>query len=194
MIQPLMSNNYSTSRMANGKVSFGSNVENKQPETTAAVEDAKVEKESLFVRLKKGYANIAKTFNNVTNITSGTVKGVVEGAAVASAIAVVGKNATEGFTFKTIGRSIADIAKAGGMVVKHIPDAILKSPVENIKTLFSSSTKAISAISKGARQHKSLAAIAAIAGGVVAAVKIVQGKVKANKANADIDHSLRFKH
>lgn len=188
-----MSNNNTASRMANAKVSFGSNAVQKQPETTVANEP-KVKKESLFKRIKTGYANTIKTFNNVTNITSGTIKGVTEGAAVATAIAVVGKNVSEGLTFKAIGNTISDVAKAVTTVVKHIPDAIFKSPAENIKTLFTSSTKAVDTVVKGAKKYKAVTAIAGIAGTAIAAIRIVQGKVNANKANADVDHSLNIQH
>lgn len=175
MIQPIM---------LNKNVSFGNSNAQQAP------------KEGFFTKAKKGCLNVAKTFNNVTNISAGAARGVAEGAALAGAIALVGKNCAknEGITFKSVKGILGDIVTAGKTVIKHIPDAIVKSPLENVKTLFTSAWNGAKVVAKGVKNHKTTTAIAAIAGFATVAARVIQGRVRANLANAQIDHATNNGH
>ena len=191
--------------MSNPVVSFGKKSktqENKQnsqqaPENYSADNSIQEPKVSFFKKVRNGFLSGIKSFNNISNIGTGVARGAVEGAVVASAVALVGKNCskTKGLTFKSIGGIIKDLWKTGkNIITKGIPRIITKSPLDNVTTLFKSTGKAIRVLANGARNHKLTAAIATCAGAAVIIARTVQGKVIANKANSELDHITNRGH
>ena len=165
--------------------------------------------------IKIGFMNIVKGFNNVKDTTSGFIKGVREGVTTAALVGTVGANllkskksiseslknkgveaaeAAKNFplgklTFKTITGTVSDIAKTAGKVIKHIPDLYNKAPKDNLKTAVSLPGRFI----KYMGNKKLIALSSVIAAGIIA-LRTLQGKISANRANANIDHSLNEGH
>jgi len=163
---------------------------------------------------KKGFLNFLKGFNNVTNTTSGAVRGICEGVAAGVLIGTVGRNfikskeiisrnieqtaadvaqAAKNFPvgkliLKTIGSSIKDIF---GVAKKALVNLYEQSPKENLKGLIKNNLVKRFANYVG---NKKLMAFASIVGLGITAFRIAQGKIAANKKNSDLDHALNEGH
>lgn len=196
MIQPLMSNPVVSFQKGN-KTSSNQQTSQQATENVETNEVAKEPKVGFFKKVKNGFLTVVKSFNNVSNVGTGFARGAVEGAVVASAVALVGKNCskTKGLTFKSLGGIIKDLWKAGKTVItKGIPRIITESPLDNVKTLFGSTGNAIKKLASGARSHKLTAAIATGLGATVVIARTIQGKARANKTNAELDHITNHGH
>lgn len=165
----------------------------------------------FFHGIKRGFMRIAKGFNSVKNTTSGFVKGLKEGLVAGTLVGTVGANLIKAkksvsdsmkakgleassfplarLTFKTITGTVSDVAGTAWKFIKHIPDLYNKAPKTNIKTIIGLPGKFI----KYMGNKKLIALSSAIAVGAVV-LRTLQGKISANRANADIDHSLNEGH
>lgn len=146
-----------------------------------------------YNKAKKSATNVLKNINNVTNVTEGAVRGVVDGIVATTAMGVLGK-ACKNNNFNVIGilkDTIVDVAKGAWNSIKFIPSVITKSPLENAKTIIRLPKKFYGDYLKG---HKSIAALASVIGACVLAIRITQGKINANKKNADLDHKTNQGH
>ena len=190
MIQPLMSN---------ASISFGNKQANTQTTAQPAQQATAQEqqpKESFFKRVKTGFLSVAKSFNTVTGVGSGAARGLMEGGIATAAVALVGKNCKQGKgqILATAGGILKDLGHGVTTVVKHIPDVITKAPIENVKNIFNTAVKSTSKLAKGIKNNK-LASAAAIATGIVIfAARLIQGKAKANRTNAELDHITNHGH
>ena len=161
------------------------------------------QKEGFFKRVKRGFMNFLKGFNNVKNTGSGFVRGAVEGIAASVVIGTVGKNIIESKNdiFKTLKGVVIDVGNAALGVIKFIPSIITKAPIENLKNIIDLPAKFVKYMLgnpqegvKAAKSNKFLVAIAAISALAILAYRTVQGKIAANKENANIDHALNEGH
>ena len=147
--------------------------------------------------VKKGFLGFIKDVNKATDITTGVVKGLAEGTALAGAISIVGKNCEKGkgITLKTVGGILGDLGK----VIKVIPSALKNifwsnSVKENLSIAFKKAKNAVPALIDGAKKHKATAALAATALVAMVAVRAIQGKINANMENANLDHATNNTH
>lgn len=192
MIQPLQ---------LNSNISFRATTETEDVAQKTAIEtEATVETEKQtnslqdkFEKTKKGAADVIKGFNNVTNVTGGTVRGVIEGTAGLIAVGVFAKNLKDnsGHLFKTIGGTLTDAFKGIGKAIKFIPNIITKSPLDNVKTLASLPKNFYCKYMKG---HSGAATIATAIGLGILAYRSILGKIHANNKNANLDHKLNRGH
>ena len=163
---------------------------------------------NIFQRAKHSVMNVAKGFNNVKNTTSGFIKGIKEGVVAGTIVGTVGKNLLNAkktieaeaaqsdkgfrlgkFAFKTVSGTISDIGSTALKAVKRLPDLYTKAPKNNLKAVKDLPNKFI----KYMGSKKLTAVAAAVAVGAVA-LRTLQGKINANRANANIDHSLNEGH
>ena len=149
--------------------------------------------QSTARRAKNGFINFLKGFNNVKDTMSGAVRGAVEGVAMGSLVGVFGHNykKQKGEFFATLGGTIKDIASEGWKFVRNIPSIITKrTPWNTISTIAKEPFKQMKKL-KGNTPTIIAASATALA---ILAFRTVQGKIKANKANANIDHSFNEGH
>lgn len=150
-------------------------------------------KEGFLKRTKRGFMNFLKGYNNVKNTASGAARGAVEGLVAGSLVGVFGYNykQNQGEFFKTIGGTIKGIAKEAWKFIKNIPSAITtRSPLNTVTTVLKEPFKQMKKL-KG--NPATIAASAVIALGILT-FRTFQGKIRANRANANIDHSLNEGH
>ena len=93
--------------------------------------------------------------------------------------------------WQSFGGIVKDTGKVLAKAFGFIPSIITKSPLQNVKSLTSLPSKFYGKYLKG---HKATAAIATVAGLAVLGFNVVKGKVKANRKNADVDHSVNQGH
>ena len=144
--------------------------------------------------LKNNITGFIKDINTVSNITGGVARGAVDGCIAAGAIGIVGRSikAAEG----NIGRTIKNVFKETGKItwnaIKFIPDIIMKAPVDNAKKLVDLPIN----FYKNLKNTKNLptAAIATVGALGVFALRVIQGKINANRQNANLDHSINNNH
>lgn len=155
--------------------------------------------------------NALKGVNNVTLTSGGVVRGVAEGALATAAVGVIGKNIKES-KGQILGTTVGILKDAGNglkKVLSFIPSLITKSPLENAKNLLTAPVKFYSnylnvagkmvketaeGASEALKTHKATAAIATGVGLVVLGARTLQGKIKANKTNAELDHKVNHGH
>lgn len=155
-----------------------------------------VQKTSLsdkFNRAKLTAVNALKSINTLFGVSGGMLGGVVKGAAVATGIGFIGKNIKDGQnsitnTLKGMG---SDVFNVGKNILKFIPAIVTKAPLDNIKNILKITPNFYTQYLKG---HKGIAAIATVAGIGVFALNTLKGKIKANRNNADVDHSVNTGH
>ncbi len=150
-------------------------------------------KEGFFKRVKRGFMNFLKGVNNVKDTTSGAIRGAVEGLVAGSLVGVFGYNykKTGGEFFKTIGGTVKDILAEAWKFIKNIPSAITtRSPLNTVTTVLKEPFKQMKKL-KG--NYVTIIAAVAVAAGIFA-YRTIQGKIKANRANSDIDHLLNEGH
>ena len=170
---------------------------NKTAEDTVQVANAQTEaapKEKLtFETAKKKVFNVVKGFNTATGTTAGAIKGGIFGGLTLGAVGIIGKNIKEAKSniWQSFGGIVKDTGKVIGKAFGFIPSIITKSPLQNVKSLTSLPSKFYGKYLKG---HKATAAIATVAGLAVLGFNVVKGKVKANRKNADVDHSVNQGH
>lgn len=143
--------------------------------------------------LKDGIADIAKGFNNLSYPVQGAIKGTTQGIAAAALVGLVGKNITksQGKIAGTIGGVLKDAGSVVLNTVKKVPDLITKAPLENAKSLCGLPKKFYTKYLAG---NKLTAAIATGVGLLFLAGNIIHSRIKANQANADIDHKFGIRH
>ncbi len=147
------------------------------------------------VSLKEGILNIFKGYNQTTGVASGVVRGIADGAVLAGCVGFVGRNIKK--ANGNIGGTIAGMFKDTGKIIrtvfehKPITSLITKSPLENLKTLKSVPVKFYKSCMKG-NKLTSFAVVGTMLGAI--AIRTLQGKLIANKKNADIDHYTNTKH
>ena len=143
---------------------------------------------------KTGFMNLMKGFNNVTNTSSGAIRGIAEGLGAAALVGTFAKNLKEHDSkfFPTLGGVIKDIAKEAWTIIKLVPSFV----VDVIKT--DSLQKLIHEPSRLWNEHikgnPKAAAAVILSGLTVFALRTFQGKINANRKNANIDHSLNEGH
>ena len=164
-----------------------------------------------FNNAKIGVLNGVKKVNTFAKTSNGIIHGVVSGVAATAVVGVIGKNVREshGHISGTIGGIIKDCARVIKKAALFVPSLITKSPLENVKNLAKTPVKFytdylnilgkktiinVENIAQKAKTHKSIAAIATVAGLGALAFKTIQGKVKANLSNADLDHKVNQGH
>ena len=143
---------------------------------------------------KRGITNIIKGFNNVTNTSSGIIRGVVDGICTAALVGTFAKNLKEHDSkfFQTIGGTIKDIVKETWKIVKLVPSFIIdvvKS--DSLKTLLKEPSRLWNDNIKG---NPKAGAAVILSGIAVFLLRTFQGKVNANRKNANLDHSLNEGH
>lgn len=170
---------------------------NKTAEDTVQVANAQTEaapKEKLtYETAKKKVFNVVKGFNTATGTTAGAIKGGIFGGLTLGAVGIIGKNIKEAKSniWQSFGGIVKDTGKVLAKAFGFIPSIITKSPLQNVKSLTSLPSKFYGKYLKG---HKATAAIATVAGLAVLGFNVVKGKVKANRKNADVDHSINQGH
>ena len=170
---------------------------NKTAEDTVQVANAQTEaapKEKLtYETAKKKVFNVVKGFNTATGTTVGAIKGGIFGGLTLGAVGIIGKNIKEAKSniWQSFGGIVKDTGKVLAKAFGFIPSIITKSPLQNVKSLTSLPSKFYGKYLKG---HKATAAIATVAGLAVLGFNVVKGKVKANRKNADVDHSINQGH
>ncbi|MBQ2984771.1 MAG: hypothetical protein IJD57_08265 [Candidatus Gastranaerophilales bacterium] len=170
---------------------------NKTAEDTVQVANAQTEaapKEKLtYETAKKKVFNVVKGFNTATGTTAGAIKGGIFGGLTLGAVGIIGKNIKEAKSniWQSFGGIVKDTGKVLAKAFGFIPSIITKSPLQNVKSLTSLPSKFYGKYLKG---HKATAAIATVAGLAVLGFNVVKGKVKANRKNADVDHSVNQGH
>ncbi len=172
-------------------------------------EDTKAPKLPLGKRL----INTLKSFNIFKDTAFGAAKGVVGGTCAFIVTSVAGKKAKEA-QGKILG-TLGGLAKSFGSTVvqcaKAVPALITKSPLENAKNFLSvpyefckrnlttvtkqTVQEAGETIVKESRKlDKATALVASVAGLSVLALKTIQGRIKGNVNNSNIDHNLYWNH
>ena len=144
--------------------------------------------------LKERFLNTIKGFNNVTGTAAGFARGIIDGVIVTSLVCFIGKNIkdAEGNIGKTIQGMIKDTGKAiKHVVTQSIPKIITKAPIDNIKSLKDAPGKFYKEYLGG---NKKIGIIATAIGVAALALRTLQGKLNANKKNADLDHYTNTKH
>ena len=172
------------------------------------------QKGGFFHNLKVGFMNFAKGFNNVKNTTTGFLKGVREGLCAGVVVGTIGANLIKSkqdilktmqdkgvdaknlhlgkLAFNTIKGTISDTATTAWKAIKHIPDIYNKAPKDNLQLITGLPKKFVNYMrEKGSDKLVVLSSVIAL--GVVA-LRTIQGKINANRANANIDHSLNEGH
>lgn len=150
-----------------------------------------------YTKAKKSVLNFLKGFNNVKGVSTGVAKGVAEGAIASAVIGIVGKNCKngEGKIIATGKGILTDVWN----IVKFLPKTAYnvlwaKSPKDNLKSLGASIKKGLKELPKGMKKHRLTATIAIVAGLGIAGFKTLQGKIRANEQNADLDHKTNYGH
>lgn len=167
-----------------------------EPQKEATVEKEPKKKVSIAEtcrNTKKGVVGFFKGVNNTTGVTSGIVRGAAEGVVTTAAVGMIAKACKDQnfHIFKTAGQIAKDASSALFEVVKFVPSIMTKAPIENIKTISSLPGKFYKTYLKN---NKGAAAIATVVGIAILAFRVIQGKVKANKKNADLDHKTNLGH
>ncbi|MBQ8476088.1 hypothetical protein IJ531_03400 [bacterium] len=145
-----------------------------------------------FHNAKVGVMNFLKGFNNIKDTTAGAIRGIAEGAAATAIIGTVGHNfiKSERKIGKTITGTIGDVFKLPVNFCKYIGNSkLLKDIAGTIGDIFKLPGKFYKYMGSG----KLIALTAVISAGIIA-FRTIQGKINANKANADIDHALNEGH
>jgi len=156
-------------------------------------EDSKKKDKGFFRNIKFGFMNIAKGFNNVKDMASGAVRGAVEGLALGSLVGTFGYNYKnkKGEFFATLGGTVKNIADEGWKFIKNVPSIITKrTPLNTVTTVLKEPFKQFKKL-KGNNLTIAASVITALS---VLSLRVIQGKINANKKNADIDHSLNEGH
>ena len=147
--------------------------------------------------VKKTATGVIKKINSVVGVGTGAATGVVQGAATAGVIGILGKNIknASGHIGGTLKGIICDFWNAVKVVPKTIKSVWLNSPKENLKNLFKETIPTgARKLAGGLKKHGATAAIAACAGIAVFTIKTVQGKIDANSKNANLDHATKQGH
>lgn len=198
MIQPLKQNSNinfkSNTQLSAANTALISNAQQKQAQQPQA------EKKSLtqtYDSAKRTVTNVFQSINTVIGLGTGATQGIVGGAITAGVVGVVGKNIKNAKGH--IGETLKGIAKDAWSAVKVVPKAIKNiwnnSPKENLSKLFKETIPAgAKKIGSGLKNHKTTALLAAGAGILVFAFKTIQGKVKANYKNANLEHATNQNH
>ena len=183
------------SRIKMNPVSFKSNAPVASENNQTQVEKPKTTLTDRYNQVKKGATDVFKKVNTVLGVSTGAAQGVAEGAVVAGALAIVGKNAQEGgITWGTV----KGIAKDAWSVAKVVPNTVknlwTKSPKDNIVSAFKSVPEHAKNIMAGMKKHKQTTAVALVAGLAIFMIRTFQGKIQANNTNAGIDHRTNQGH
>ena len=150
-----------------------------------------------YNKSKKGVVGFFKGVNNVTGVASGVVRGVAEGAIAAGIIGVVGKNVKngEGKILETGVGILKDAWSALKVIPKAIKNIFINSPKDNVVKLFKETIPtAIKSVASGLKKHKATALIASGVGLAILVFRAIQGKVKANQNNAELEHKTNLGH
>jgi len=163
----------------------------------ASTSDAVYPKKSFKEKTQKAKENfltIIRTFNDVKGTTQGVVRGAADGLIAGTVIGVMGKNIkqADGKIYGTLKGIFKDSIKVVFKAVKHIPDIITKSPLENMKKIIGL-PKSFYAnyITKNNELTTTLSVLGALS---VFALRALQGKMNANKVNSDVDHYTNSGH
>ena len=166
-------------------------LENKPIEQTDTQQSKTALIKEKFNSAKLAFVNLAKTFNTTTGVTGGILSGVVKGALVTLGVGFIGKNVRKNTVAGAIKGMGSDILKAALACLKAIPSIITKAPVENVKNLLSIVPNYYT---KYLKNHKGIATVATLAGVGAFILSTLHGKISANRANADLDHSVNTGH
>lgn len=144
--------------------------------------------------IKENFADIAKGYNKTKGYIAGTAKGIASGVLFGGITGIAAKNIKQDANiFKAFKGTMRDIGKCVIKTVKFAPSIITKSPLENVKTIFKRAPKKYFG-EYLTKSNKAAAVISIGVGMTVLAVNIIKAKIRANRQNADVDHSLNIKH
>lgn len=165
-------------------------VKSKAEETTL---EEQPKKKLTLTEVKHKFLNFFKGFNNINDTAKGAIKGVAFGSLIAAGVGAVGKNIkdAEGKIAGTLTGIGKDLFAGIKNTVLFVPKLITKSPLENARSLVTLVPRFYTKYLKG---HAGIAALATLTGVGVLAFNTIQGKIKANKKNADLDHKLNHGH
>ena len=142
---------------------------------------------------KRGFLNFVKGFNDVKDTTTGAVRGIVDGLIGASIVGVFGKNLKQhdGKFFETLGGVVKDVSSEACKVIRNIPSIITKrSPLNTVTTALKEPFK----LAKKLKGNPWTIAAACATGAGIFAYRTIQGKITANKKNANLDHAVNEGH
>ena len=197
MIDPIKQNLAFTSNVPSAYAKIAKAPSMQAPVVRQEVNEPEVkEKKSIGEKLhnaKIGLINVLKGFNNVKDTTKGAIRGTIEGVAAASLVGCFGKNLknSQGQFFPTVGGFIKDIGSEAWKAVCYLPKAMFsRTPWESVKAIVTEPFK----LAKGLKGNPATIAAAAAVGVGFIGFRTIQGKINANKANADVDHKLNEGH
>ncbi len=142
---------------------------------------------------KRGFLNFLKGFNTVKDTTTGFARGVVDGLIGASIVGVFGKNLKQydGKFFGTLGGVVKDVSDEAIKVIRNIPSIITtRSPLNTVTTAIKEPFK----LAKKLKGNPATIAAAAATAVALITFRTVQGKIIANKKNANLDHAVNEGH
>lgn len=158
------------------------------------IESKEVKKKPTF---KQRVLGILKGYNNITRTSGGVVKGITDGAILAGAVGFIGRNIHKSKEANyNVGKIIGGMFSDAGKIIAHIttktiPHIFTKAPIENLKNFGAPIATFYNKCMKGNKATSALA-VTLFAGAV--AFRTIQGKMIANKRNAEIDHHTGEKH
>lgn len=205
MIKPLK--NYSGVAFKSGLEDYKQQVKNGTPKYQLTLSPGSNPPPAQKKSLKSGLAGIAKGFNNITGVAAGAAKGIGKGIIFGSLAGVVAKNFKENLSsavteegakkiknlafgqfFKGM---VKDLWSFVGKSFTKIGEAFQQTPKDTLKDIVKLPKKYMEYLGKG---NKAVKAAAIGVGALTVAGSILSAKIKANRKNADIDHSLNLKH
>ena len=146
---------------------------------------------------KRGILGVIKNYNRARGTAMGVAKGLVDGVIGAGLVGYVGRNIRKSKESnynigKVIGGLVSDAFDgAKYFVTKTIPHIITKSPLENARNLLNTPREFYNKCLKGSKGLTVLTALVFVG---ALAFRTIQGKMIANKRNAEVDHYTGYNH
>ncbi len=153
-----------------------------------ATKKEKVKKEKKEkIPLKERWVGAIQNYNKAIKTFGGSIKGVLCAIPAMYATAIVGKNIQGNIKGGTVGDAICGVFSDIGKTIT------------TIGTLFSKNAKSdhannINGVIKYFKNAKVTAGAMVLVGAGVVAYNVIKSKIKANRQNADIDHTFYTNH
>lgn len=153
-----------------------------------ATKKEKVKKEKKEkIPLKERWVGAIQNFNKAIKTFGGSIKGVLCAIPAMYATAIVGKNIQGNIKGGTVGDAICGVFSDIGKTITTIGTLFSK----NVKTDHAGN---INGAIKYFKNAKITAAAMVLVGAGVVAYNVVKSKIKANRQNADMDHTFYTNH